>query len=357
MEKKLGKAVTTLLTGLLVILAIVRLGQIREKGPASAHQSRILMDTVVSIRVYRGDAERIDQAIETAFAEMDHLDSLLSAWKPDSDISRINLSAGQATVPVDPRTWEAIQEIRTLSELTRGSFDLTIGAVTGLWDFSSPETAPPDSGSILQALPLVNPGQILLDSLHREIGLRQRGARLDPGGAAKGYIVDRAIETLWEHGVEAAVIDAGGDIGLLGQKTDGTPWKIGIRDPQDSGATIEIIEVDSGAVATSGNYERFFIHDQIRYHHILDPKTGRPVPQVVSVTILAPTTLEADVLSTAVFVLGPDEGLRLIEQLSNIEGVIYLEGPQGLRRAASSNFPPSTGKFNLSKEHLPPRRS
>ena len=357
MVNKAGKAITTLLTVALVILAIVRMGGLREKGPVSSHRSRLLMDTVVSIRVFRGEADRIDQAMEAAFGEMARLDSLLSAWRPDSDISTINLSAGEGAVPVDQRTWDAVQRIRSVAGLTRGAFDMTIGAVTRLWDFSSPETAPPDSEAIRRALELVDPGQVLLDSLNRTIGLRWRGARLDPGGAAKGYIVDRAVGILAEHGIEAAVIDAGGDIGLLGKKTGGEPWTIGIRDPEDPGSTIEIIEVDSGAVATSGNYERFFIHDQIRYHHILDPKTGRPAPRVVSVTILAPTALEADILSTAVFVLGPDEGLTLIEQLSDIEGVLYLEGPQGLRRVASSNFPPSTGVFTLPQATLPPRRS
>jgi thiamine biosynthesis lipoprotein len=357
LNSKASKVIATLLAAALVILAIVRMGILREKGPASSHQSRILMDTVVSIRVYRGDAERIDQAVEAAFEEMARLDSLLSAWKPDSDISRINRSAGEGTVAVDPRTWEAIGRIQSLTELTRGAFDLTIGAVTRLWDFSSPEAAPPDSGAIRQALPLVDRQQIVVDSLNHRIGLRRRGARLDPGGAAKGYIVDRAIAVLQEHGIEAALIDAGGDIGLLGKKIDGQPWKIGIRNPVDPDTTLEIIAVESGAVATSGNYERFHIHDRIRYHHILDPKTGWPVPHVVSVTILAPTTLEADILSTAVFVLGPGKGLTLIEQLSDIEGVIYLEGPRGLRRVASSNFPPSTEEFNLSQVCLPPRRS
>jgi thiamine biosynthesis lipoprotein len=357
LKKKLGKVFTTLLVVLLVILAIVRLGRLREKAPASCHQSRIMMDTVVSIRAYRGDAERIDGAIAAAFKEMARLDDLLSAWKPESDISRINHQAGKGEVSVDPRTWEAVNQIQALAELTHGAFDITIGAVTKLWDFSSAQAAPPDPEAIARALPLVSPGQVILDSLNGKIGLRQQGACLDLGGAAKGYIVDRAIEVLQEGGVEAAVIDAGGDIGLLGKKTDKGPWKVGIRHPSDPKSTIEIIEVDSGAVATSGNYERFFIHDQVRYHHILDPKTGLPVPQVVSVTILAPTALEADLLSTAVFVLGPQEGIDLIEQLSGIEGVIYLEEPQGLRRVASSNFPPSTGEFTLSKAYLPPRRS
>jgi thiamine biosynthesis lipoprotein len=145
LEARLSRVITTLLAALLVILAIVRLGKIRESGPASSHQSRILMDTVVSIQVYRGDAERIDQAIEAAFEEMARLDDLLSAWNPQGDIGRVNEAAGAGAVPVDPLTWEAVQEIQTLSELTRGAFDMTIGAVTRLWDFSSPESAPPDS--------------------------------------------------------------------------------------------------------------------------------------------------------------------------------------------------------------------
>ena len=357
MERKLGKAITTLLAVLLVILAIVRLGKMREKAPDSRHQSRIMMDTVVSIRIYRGDAGRIDRAVEEAFEEIARLDDLLSAWKPDSDIARINQLAGESVADVDERTWDAVNRIQELAALSQGAFDITIGAVTRLWDFSSPEMAPPDPAAISKALPLVSPRQVILDSLNQKIGLRQQGAWLDLGGAAKGYIVDRAIEVLREGGVEAAVIDAGGDIGLLGQKTDREPWKIGIRHPTDPGSTIEIIEVDSGAVATSGNYERFFIHDQIRYHHVLNPKTGMPAPQVVSVTILAKTALEADLLSTAVFVLGPQEGINLIEQLSGTEGVLYLEGAQGLRRVSSSNFPPSTGEFTLSEAYFPPRRS
>jgi thiamine biosynthesis lipoprotein len=357
LEKKLGRIITTALAVFLLILAIVRLGILREQPRASGHASRIMMDTVVSIRVYRGEAGGIDRAIEKAYQEMSRLDGLLSAWNPESDISRINALAGQGTVSVDRQTWEAIHYIQATAQLTRGAFDITIGAISQLWDFSSPEASPPDSEVISRSLPLVNAQQVILDSLNRRIGLRQPGARLDLGGAAKGYIVDRAIEALRESGIEAAVVDAGGDIGLLGMKTGQEPWKVGIRHPTDPNSTIEIIEVDSGAVATSGNYERFFIKDHIRYHHILDPQTGWPAPQVASVTILAQTALEADLLATAVFVLGPQKGMTLIEQLSGIEGVLYLEEPQGLRRVASSNFPPSTGEYHLSERYLPPRRS
>jgi thiamine biosynthesis lipoprotein len=356
-ERNFGKAFTTVLAVALVLLAIIRLGGIQDKTLASGLRSRIMMDTVVSIRVYSGDARQIDDALQAAFAEMERLDGLLSAWNSDSDISKINRAAGKEMVPVDQQTWLAVNTIQALSGLTQGSFDITIGAVSRLWDFSSPQAVPPARETIEKALRMVGSHQVLLDSTNHRIGLRQAGASIDLGGAAKGYIVDRAIEVLRERGVESAVVDAGGDIGLLGQKEDGRAWKIGIKHPQNPGTTIEIIDVDCPAVATSGNYERFFIQDQIRYHHILDPKTGLPAPDVVSATVLAQTAVEADLLATAVFVLGPIRGMTLIEQLAGVEGVIYVEGPEGLKRVASSNFPPSKEDFKISEAHLSPRRS
>jgi thiamine biosynthesis lipoprotein len=357
LPKKLGKAFTSGLLIALVILAIIRLGDLRQSAKASKYQSRIMMDTVVSIRIHRGDAGNIDQAMEAAFDDIGRLDGLLSAWSSGSDISRINRAAGQSKVAVDPDTWRAVKRIQELSALTGGAFDITIGAVLQLWDFSSPESSPPPAEDVAAQLALVGSGQVQLDETTQKIGLRHRGASIDLGGAAKGFIVDRAVEMLQELGVEAAIVDAGGDIRLLGTKRRGESWKIGIKHPQDPATTIEVIEVDSGAVATSGNYERSFSKEGIRYHHILDPKTGFPAPDVASVTILAPTALEADLLSTAVFVLGPEEGLRLIERLAGIEGIIYAEGRGELRRIASSGFPEIKEQFKLSEGHFSPRRS
>ncbi|MFC1682860.1 FAD:protein FMN transferase [Candidatus Zixiibacteriota bacterium] len=353
MESKLGKYLTTIFVIALLAVAIYRLWDLPKSPLTSKHQSRIMMDTVVTLRIYQGDAEQIDQAVETAFAEIKRLESLLSRWLPDSEISRINAQAGHSRVSVSPETWQAIRSTQRISRLTEGGFDLTIGAVTQLWDFQSEETRVPEAAALERQLQLMGAHQVRLDSSGMRVGLRDRGAAIDLGGAAKGYAVDRAIEVLREWGVKRAVVDAGGDIGLLGKKPRGETWKIGIRHPKDPKATLEVIEVDSGAVATSGNYERFFLQDGVRYHHILDPLTGMPANQVVSVTILADMAIEADILSTAVFVLGPQRGMTLIEQLSGVEGIIYIEGQGGLRRLASSGLPADVRKHNLSKAHLP----
>lgn len=358
MEKKLGKYLTTLLVIILVGLALSRLSTLREGSLPTTHRSRIMMDTVVSIRIYKGDGpDQMEGIVEAAFAEMERLEGLLSGWLSTSEISRINDAAGGKSLSVSPDTWRVILGTQELSRQTEGAFHITIGAVMRLWDFQSPEAQVPDETAIQRSLLLVEPQQLLLDSVHVKVGLRKRGAAIDLGGAAKGYAVDRAIEILKERGVKAAMVDAGGDIGLLGSKTGGEAWKIGIRHPRLPGEIIEILQVDSGAVATSGDYERYFLQDNIRYHHILDPGTGMPARGTVSVTILAQTALEADVLATAVFVLGPEKGLSLIERLGGVEGIIYAEEPEGLHRWASSGCPPSTRKDTSSKPHSSSRRS
>lgn len=357
MENKLGKLLTTVFLIALAALAISRVGNLHEGPLPSKHQTRIMMDTVVTLRIYAGDAHQVEKAMEATFAEIERLEGILSRWIPSSEISKINDTAGRGSVLVCPETWQTITGTQELSRLTNGAFDITIGAITQLWDFQSDEARVPDEAAIQRGLRFVGPQQILLDSLDVKMGLRERGAAIDLGGAAKGYAVDRALEVLRRYGVKAAVVDAGGDIGLLGKKSRGEVWKIGIRHPQVLGETIEVLEVDSGAVATSGNYERYFFQDGVRYHHILDPKTGMPARGVVSVTILAKTALEADILSTAVFVLGPKRGMTLIEQLGEVEGIIYVEGPDGLRRLASSGCPPSEGKYSFSTTHYPARRS
>lgn len=356
MEKKLGKLLTTALVIALSALAISRLGSLREGPIATKHQSRIMMDTVVTLQIYRGDASQIEAAVEAAFAEIERLEGKLSGWIPDSDISRINEAAGHGLVSVSPETWQIITSAQEFSRLTDGAFDITIGSLMKLWGFQSEGARVPDEAALQRCLRLVGSQQVLLDSTNAKVGLRGPGALIDLGGAAKGYAVDRAIEVLRERGVEMAVVDAGGDIGLLGRKSRGETWKIGIRHPRAPGQTIEILEIDSGAVATSGDYERYFFQDEVRYHHILDPQTGFPARGAVSVTILAKTALEADILSTAVFVLGSEKGMTLIEQLGEVEGIIYVEGPEGLHRLASSGCPSSKGKYSFSAPHFSVRR-
>lgn len=343
LESKLGKILSIAVVVVLLALAIFRLGGLREERLATTHRNRILMDTVVTIRIYQGELSgTAETAVEMAFAEIERLEGLLSGWMPDSDVNRINDAAGRGSVSVSPETWQAITAAQEISRLTDGAYDISIGAVMRLWDFQAPESLVPEEAAIQKNLRLVGLDQVFLDSAKATVGLRGRGAAIDLGGSAKGFAVDRAIEVLQECGVKTALVDAGGDIRLLGRKSRGERWKIGIRHPRNPEQTIEVLQVDSGAVATSGDYERCFFQDGVRYHHILDPKTGMPARGIASVTILAKTALEADILSTAVFVLGPQRGMTLIERLGEVEGIIYVTGPEGLQRLASSGCPPSS---------------
>jgi len=159
----------------------------------------------------------------------------------------------------------------------------------------------------------------------RRIGLVRSGMAIDLGGVAKGYAVDRALAVLRERGITSGLVDAGGDIRVLGTKSADTPWRIGIQHPRDGNALIALVEIDSGSVATSGDYERYFMKDGRRYHHILDPQTGWPCSACMSVTIVADLAIEADVLATAVFVLGPEEGMRLLDRLPGVGGIIFYD--------------------------------
>jgi len=356
LENKLGKLLTTAFVTALVALAIARLGTLRE-NPLARHRSRIIMDTVVTIQIYESDSLQIERAVEAAFSEIERLEGMLSVWLPSSDISKINDDAGSSLVSVSPETWQVIARTQEISLLTDGAFEITVGAVMRLWDFQNQGAPIADQAALQRGLSFVDPHQVLLDSIRTKIGLRGRGAALDLGGAAKGYAVDKAVEVLRKKGVKTALVDAGGDIRLLGRKPLGETWKIGIRHPRAQGEIIEVLEVDSGAVATSGDYERYFDRDGVRYHHILNPKTGMPARGVVSVTILAKTALEADILSTAVFVLGPEKGMNLIEQLNKVEGIIYFEGPEKLRRLVSSGCPLSKKENELSTTPFSARRS
>ena len=162
---------------------------------------------------------------------------------------------------------------------------------------------------------------------------------IDLGGIAKGYAVDRALRVLKAAGVSSSLVDAGGDIGLLGSKPNGAPWRIGVQHPRDMREMIAVIEIDSGSVATSGDYERFFEHEGRHYHHILDPRSGYPARGLVSVTIIAPTCGLADALSTAVFVLGPEAGMQLLRRLPQAEGLLIAEKEGKLTAWKSKGFP------------------
>ena len=293
-------------------------------GSHSVERTKVLMDTLVRIEVFEENEEKGLAAIDTAFVEIERLSDMFSHYDPGSEVSKLNMGAGKPPQHVPPELFSLLQRSVYFSKMIHGSYDATVGVVTRLWDFTSEAPAIPDSEEIRNALGLIDYRGIYIDNEGRA-GLTDPGMAVDLGGGAKGYGVDRALSVLKQLGITSALVDGGGDIGLLGSKPDGKPWRIGVQHPRDMQNMIAVIEVDSGSVATSGDYERFFFQSGQRYHHILDPRTGWPARECISATILSSQTVDADILATGVFVLGPEKGMDLINSLPEVEGLIFFE--------------------------------
>jgi thiamine biosynthesis lipoprotein len=262
-------------------------------------------------------------AFEAVFAEFERLEALMSVWRSGSDIARLNDAAGAQPVAVSPEVLEVLQISRQVSEWTGGMFDVTFGVLSGLWKFDhDQDDTIPNAASIRERLPLIDYRDLVLDARDRTAFLRRKDMRVNLGGIGKGYAVDRAAGILRERGVHDFMIQAGGDLYVSGRRGD-RPWRLGIRDPRGPADRIfAAIELADGTFSTSGDYERAFVRNGRRYHHILDPRTGEPAGLCRSVTLVTPRAVLADALAKAVFILGPEAGMALIERLPGVEGVI-----------------------------------
>ncbi len=283
--------------------------------------TRLTMDTVAELRFQARGARDAEEISDRVFDEIERLEKLFSRSVPESDISNINDNAGQKPVKVSPEVFFVIKEALEYAELSEGAFDPTVAPLTDLWGFfSDQDYRLPEPGEIEDTLQLVNYGLVELDQEEQTVYLPLPGMGLELGGIAKGFIVDQALEILQEEGVKNAYVNAG-DIGLLGTRPDGDPWRIGVRNPRDEMDMIAVLPLENKAVDTSGDYERFFEEEGVKYHHILDARTGMPAEELASVTVVADTTMAADVLSTVAFILGPQQGFDLIEKKAGAEGI------------------------------------
>jgi thiamine biosynthesis lipoprotein len=244
----------------------------------------------------------------------------MSPWIESSDVSRINRSAGNDGVRVSPETVEVIKRAQEGSKLSDGAFDITVGPLVQLWRKARERGMPPEMEEVKETLNLVNFTN-LKTHYGGKVSLRKKGMNIDLGGIAKGYAVDRAFELLKGLGYRNLVVNAGGDLRVGGSKPEG-PWSIGIQHPRDPEKIIARISLSDTAVATSGDYEKFFIHQGKRYHHILNPKNGFPAKGCQSVTILHKEGITADALATAIFVLGPEKGYALCQKLEGVDCLI-----------------------------------
>lgn len=275
------------------------------------------MGTTVSIEVDGLDHDRLADAAASAFTEMARIEELMSPGRPDSEVAR--LSTAKQEMTVTPETAAVISRGLEVASRSGGAFDLTLGRLKLLWGIEEESPHVPATEEITAALKGIGPSGLRV--VGNVVYKSNPELTVDLGGIAKGYAVDRAISVLREHGVTSAAVNAGGDIALLGHK-QGRPWRIGVQHPRRPGQVVATIEASDRAVVTSGDYERFFEQNGHRYHHIFDPYSGYPAENCQSVTILAPEAILADALSTAVFVLGPQKGLKLLEDYPDVDALI-----------------------------------
>ena len=289
------------------------------------------MGSQLRLAAWTADEPSAVAAFEQVFREFDRLEARLSIWNPGSDVVRINEAAGRTAVAVSRDTIVVLEAAAQASEWTGGKFDITFGALADIWKFDhDQDDTVPDRRAIEARLPLVDYRFVHVDRAAGTAFISKADTRIHLGGIGKGYAVDRAAVILRARGLSDFLIQSGGDLYVAGLN-DGAPWKLGIADPRGTGGqTFATLELSNGTLSTSGDYERFFIENGIRYHHLLDPDRGTPAAGSRSVTIVADSAMLADVLSTGVFVLGPEAGMALLERLPQVEGVIVSASNQVL---------------------------
>jgi len=277
------------------------------------------MGSTLSIKALGNNTAELDDALLAAVAEIDRIEDLMTDWRP-SPLTRLNDAAGQGPQTVPGELAAIIARSVELHRLTGGAFDITFASAGDLWNYKRADFAFPTPEQIAAALPFIDARRIAVDAERLTVDL-PAGMRIGLGGIAQGYAADRAMAVLMKRGIRHAVVDISGDLKILGNK-NGAPWEVAIKHPRRRQHAIAVLKLSNISVTTSGDYERFFEHEGQRYHHIIDPRTARPSDGCMSATVLAPNSELADALATALCVLTPEEGLKLVESLDRVEAML-----------------------------------
>jgi thiamine biosynthesis lipoprotein len=317
----------------LIVLAGTALTGCR-KEPSS--QAEFVLGTVCTVNLYDQGRSGVYREI---FDRLREIEDRMSVTLPGTELDRINANAGIGPVAVHADVFEVLEMAVRYAELSGGGFDPTIGPLVSLWNIGGDEPRLPSQEEIDALLPLVNWRDLELDREGLTVFLKKPGMALDLGAIAKGYAADEAAEILRKNRIKRAIIDLGGNILTYGEKRDRSPWRVGVQNPLDSrGVYIGIVEIREQTVVTSGVYERFFEAAGVRYHHILSPADGYPVRNsLLSVSIVTGRSVDADALSTAVFVLGYERGKALVESLEGI-GVVFVFEDRSIRICGGAGF-------------------
>lgn len=289
------------------------------KNPLSRTES--MLHTAVQIQIYHENQEKV---MDQAFEYIKRMEKLFSTNLEGSDVYRINQAAGIEPVKVAPETFELVKKALEVAELSQGKFDVTIGAVSNLWRIGDVEARLPEQSEIDAALPMIDYHKVKIDEANQTVMLEEKGMVLELGGISKGYIGSGIAKYFKEAGITTAIINLGGNVVVMGTSPSSDEgWKVGVQDPDEvRGAVVGVQRMKDYAIITSGIYERYLEVDGVKYHHILDPKTGYPLENEISgVTVFAPESVDGDGLSTSLFLFGIEDGLKFIESLDGVEAV------------------------------------
>ncbi|MBV1906705.1 MAG: FAD:protein FMN transferase [Pseudomonadales bacterium] len=291
-------------------------------GPAAAEwyqRSEAIMGTRVHAEIWHEEAAQGEAALDAVMAEMHRVDALMSPYKAESELSRLNNNAFEHPFVVSEEMFRLLQKSQRISLMTEGAFDITYASAGRFYDYRN--AGRPQDKQLSEAVMAIDYRHVIFDPENSAISFALQAVSIDLGGIAKGYAVDRCIEILMALGIDQAMVSAGGDSRIIGDHR-GKPWSVGIKDPRNPDAMVAVLPLENTALSTSGDYERFFIEDGVRYHHIINPETGRSSSASRSVTIIGNEATFTDALSTSVFVMGLEKGLDLINRLPGIDAII-----------------------------------
>ena len=304
-----------------VIITIIITGKSKKN---ELIKSSYVLGTLINLRAYGNKAEK---AIDEALEKLNEIDDKMSAFKGNSEICKINSGAGIKAETVSDDTYFVVKKALEYSNILEGTFDPTIRPLVRLWGIGTKIEDVPEDSLIKKTLKYVDYRSVILDESNHSIMLENKKQALDVGGIAKGFAADKVRDIFLKNSIESALIDLGGNIFALGGKEDNTPWKVGIQNPfKPRGEFLGILSVKDKSIVTSGNYERYFMKDGKRFHHILNPNTGYPSEsKIISATIISDDSIDGDGLSTGVYILGVNKALNIIEKLQGIEAILVTD--------------------------------
>ena len=342
---------TKIITLMIVLFLVIGITGCDKEIETSASEPisrlELFMGTAIKVTLYNGGSEEI---LDKVFDRILEIENLVSINKENTELTNLNENAGIKTVKLSETSYDIIKKGIHYSQISQGGYDVTIGPLVKLWSIGLPEAKVPNKDEIEETIKNIDYSKVTMNDETKEVFLEESNMMLDLGSIAKGYVADEVASMLKEENVDQAIIDLGGNIYALGLKNGDTNWKIGIQNPFDSrGEVVGVLEVTDKSVVTSGIYERFIEKDGVKYHHILNPKTGYPFEtSIAGVSIISDKSIDADALSTLVFTKGVKEGLEFVESLENIDAIFITNDKKVYSTSGvKDNFKILNNEFNL----------